>query len=199
MGEVRFPAIQEDLYLAKVCYARELERIRAKCSLTDLPDCIYPVYDSLKGRGKLGEFPLMVVREHYRKQGYTVWISDSNTELEDRFILVSYPRLRKLKPLHPGYQRMVRVFGQGKIEELNRAVDEAKRGGKSNSNLGGGDPDLFVFKGPNAEVERFLVEVKHKDQPTRNQRICFPIIDKLLCDVKLVRIVAEETPGLHSR
>jgi len=186
-----FAGIQEDLYDAKVRYERDLNRIKAKYDVRELPARAYPVWQSLKGRGKLGEFPLMVMREHYRSQGYRVWVSDSNAELRDCFILVSYPGLRKKTPLHPAYKRMVGVFGRERIEKLNQLVDEAKRQGKDNRNLGGGDPDLFVFKGANAQEERFFVEVKHKDPPTPNQRICFPLIAEHLCEIKLVRIIAE--------
>jgi len=192
IDEVRFPAIQEELYRAKVRYERELDRIRVKHRVRELPTCIYPAWESLKGRGKLGEFPLMVVRERYRNNGYTVWVSDSNEQPRARslrFILVSYPGLRKKK--HPAYERMVRAFGRKEIEKLNQIVNEAKRKGKATRNLGGGDPDLFVFKKADPKKERFFVEVKHKDKPTLNQRICFPLIAKLLCEVKLVRIVAE--------
>jgi hypothetical protein len=193
MDELRFPAIQEELYRAEVRHSRELDRIKERYRLTVLPKCIYPLWHSLKGRGKLGEFPLMVVRKHYTDKGYTVWASDSNEDPKDVFILVSFPGLRKLTPPHPAYERMVKIFGQKKIEELNKITDEAKAQGKDMRNLGGGDPDLFVFKGANAEVERFFVEVKHKDKPTQNQEICFPLIEgSLHCEVKLIRIVADE-------
>jgi hypothetical protein len=185
---LRFAEIQEDLYGAKVRYECERNRIKEKYGVRELPACSYPLWETLKGRGKLGEFPLAVVRERYRNEGYSVWVSGSSEELEDRFILVSYPGLRKKTPLHPAYERMVGVFGQERIEKLNRMVDDAKRVGKDIRNLGGGDPDLFDFKGVNAQGERFFVEVKHRDQPTRNQRICFPLIDEHLCEIKLVRI-----------
>ena len=183
-----FADIQEDLYGAKVRYECELNGIKEKYGVRELPACIYPLWEPLKGRGKLGEFPVTVVREHYRNEGYNVWVSDSNEELEDRFILVSYPDLRKKTPLHPAYEHMVGVFGREKIEKLNQIADEAKRKRKDNRNLGGGDPDLFVFKGVNAQEERFFVEVKYKNQLTPNQRICFPLIDKRLCEIKLIRI-----------
>lgn len=189
--ELCFAEIQEDLYGARVRYERELNRIKEKYGVRELPACSYPLWEPLKGRGKLGEFPVTVVREHYRNEGYNVWVSGSNKEMGDRFVLVSYPRLRKKTPPHPAYKRMVGVFGREKVEKLNQMVDEAKREGKGNRNLGGGDPDLFVFKGANAQEERFFVEVKYKDQPTPNQRICFPIIDKHLCEIKLVRISRE--------
>ena len=59
---------------------------------------------------------------------------------------------------------------------------------KGSGNRGGGDPDLFVYKGDGKRT-RFFVEVKHKDELQINQIVVFPLIEKILrCPVKLVRI-----------
>jgi len=56
----------------------------------------YPVRWPLKqGRGRWGEFPLVVVREHYRKLGYTVLASEPRLAEGQGFILLSYPGYRK--------------------------------------------------------------------------------------------------------
>jgi len=185
--EISFSGIQNDLYRAKARYEHDLSRIKEKYGLRKLPAGVYPLWKPLRGRGRLGEFALVVAREHYRKRGYSVWASGSDKEVKDRFILVSFPGLRKQLPLHPAYARMVRIFGSEKIEELNRTVDKEKRKKKGHRNLGGGDPDLFVFKKGNPR-KGFFVEVKYKDQPTQNQLMCFPRIDEKLGEIKLARV-----------
>ncbi len=92
--EIIFSKLQEDLYRARVRYDRELNRIRARYGLVQLPDCAYPLWKELKGRGSLGEFALVVARQYYRNQGYTVWASSSDKNGKDNFILVSYPGFR---------------------------------------------------------------------------------------------------------
>ena len=138
----------------------------------------------LRGRGRHGEFPLVVARSYFRQRGYTVWASEPELPDDTGFILVSYPGKRRRH--HPAYVRMQNVFGEARLHDLNAATDDIKRartGGR-----GGGDPDLFVFRGN----MQFFVEVKWWDQITMKQAATFPLIEKL-CDVE-VR-VARLTPA----
>jgi len=149
----------------------------------------FPPWPHLVGRGQYGEFPLMVVARHYRKNKYTVWFCEpalENYESSDfvGFMLLSYPG-RRAKP-HKAYERMQEKFGAAMVERLNRRADAAKQAmNHGTGNRGGGDPDLFVFKGR----ERFFVEVKWKDQLKAKQCVTFPLIEHY-CNVpvKIVRI-----------
>ena len=50
----------------------------------------YAPWPHLVGRGKYGEFPLIVVREYYRGLGYTVWFCEPALEkYQDPDLLVS--------------------------------------------------------------------------------------------------------------
>jgi hypothetical protein len=75
------------------------------------------------GRGKHGEFPLVVVREYYRGLGYTVWASEPELPDDTGFILVSYPGKRRDR--HPAFVRMEQIFGKSTLTELNARADEA--------------------------------------------------------------------------
>jgi hypothetical protein len=149
----------------------------------------YAAWPHLVGRGNHGEFPLIVVREHYRRQGYTVWFCEPALEkYEDPdfvgFMLLSYPGRRRT--VHPAYKRIQDVFGESTVTRLNVEADRAKlRMDQGQGNRGGGDPDLFVFKGR----ERFFVEVKWKDHITEKQRVTFPLIERHCgVRVKIARI-----------
>ena len=137
----------------------------------------YAVWPHLVGRGKYGEFPLVVVRDHYRRQGYTVWFCEPALENYANpdfvgFMLLSYPGRRRAG--HPAFTRMQDEFGDATVAELNVEADCAKREmNQGRGSRGGGDPDLFVFNGS----ERFFVEVKWKDQITEKQRVTFPLIE----------------------
>ncbi len=135
------------------------------------------------GRGKFGEFPLVVVREHFRKLGYTVLASEPRLPRKEGFILVSYPGKRRAGD--PAYRRMEAIFGARVLAELNEEADIAKR--ERTGNRGGGDPDLFAFR-PGAPADRFFVEVKHHDQITEKQRVTFPLIEQL-CPIIVARLV----------
>jgi hypothetical protein len=173
---IPFDPLQKDLYDLQVKYKRRI------------PGCDYPIWHSLKGRGRHGEFPLMVVREYYRRRGYKVLFSDSGGETSENFICASYPGLRRAKPPHPAYRRTARIFGLERLNEFNKFAEEAKMRRKRGSNRGGGDPDLFVYKGNGRRV-RFFVEVKHKDKPHTNQKIVFRLIRKHLgCPVYVIHI-----------
>jgi hypothetical protein len=151
-----------------------------------IPGCIYPLWHLLRGRGRYGEFPLMVVREYLIKRHYKVLCSSSVRKTSESFICASYPGLRREKPLHPAYQRMAQVFGFERLNKFNAIAEEEKR--KHGRNRGGGDPDMFVYKGNGRRV-RFFVEVKHKDKPHTNQKIVFHLIRKHLgCPVYLIHI-----------
>jgi hypothetical protein len=148
------------------------------------------IYDSVRwplaqGRGKWGEFPLVVVREHYRKLSYTVLASEPRLPDGQGFVLLSYPGYRKRR--HPAYTQMAKLLGTELValDALNRIADKAKIA--VTGNRGGGDPDLFVYKPDNSE--RFFVEVKWRDQLTSKQRVTFPIIRKQKWEVKVIRII----------
>jgi hypothetical protein len=160
----------------------------AKESPRPASSCYRP-WPHLVGRGKYGEFPLVVVGEYYRRQGYTVWFCEPALERYADpdfvgFMLVSYPGRRVAA--HPAYKRMRAVFGATTVEALNVEADRAKRQmDRGTGGRGGGDPDLFVFKGR----ERFFVEVKWKDHITDKQLVTFPIIaDHCDVEIKIVRI-----------
>jgi hypothetical protein len=160
----------------------------------------YGPWPHLVGRGKYGEFPLMVVREHYRRQGYTVWFCEPALEKYGNpdfvgFMLLSYPGRRRTA--HPAYKRMQDEFGEATVERLNLEADRAKRRMKQGrGNRGGGDPDLFVFKGR----ERFFVEVKWKDHITEKQRVTFPLIERHCgVRVRIARLIERGMPSKRRR
>jgi GNAT superfamily N-acetyltransferase len=152
----------------------------------------YSAWPHRVGRGKYGEFPLVVVADHYRRLGYTVWFCEPALEQYANpdfvgFMLVSYPGRRDRA--HPAYKRMQEVFGEATVAKLNRAADAAKL---KMGRRGGGDPDLFVFKGR----KRFFVEVKWKDHITDKQRVTFPLIERHCgVRVKIARIVEHRKPS----
>jgi hypothetical protein len=175
---IPFDPAQQDLYRLQVKRKRQI------------PGCTIPLYHHLSGRGRQGEFPFMVAREYFRRLGYKVLFSSSGRppETSENFICTSYPGLRREEPPHPAYQRMARIFGLERLIEFNKVAERAKLQRKHNGNKGGGDPDLFVYKGDGRRV-RFFVEVKHNDKMNVNQEVVFPLIEKHLeCPVKLVRI-----------
>jgi len=148
------------------------------------------VYHSVRwllkqGRGKWGEFPLVVVREHYRRLGYTVLAFEPRLPNGQGFILLSYPRKRENRD--PAYTQMTNLLGTelATLDDLNRKADTAKIA--LSGNRGGGDPDLFVYKPDGSE--RFFVEAKWKDQLTSKQSVTFAIIRKQGWQVKVRRIV----------
>ena len=137
-----------------------------------------------EGRGKWGEFPLVVVREHYRGLGYTVLASEPRLPDGEGFVLLSYPGYRKAR--HRTYRQMADLLGTdlATLDALNRIADKAKF--EATGNEIGGDPDLFVYKPDGSES--FFVEAKYKDNLTRKQLATFPIINQNW-EVKVVRIV----------
>jgi hypothetical protein len=149
--------------------------------------CIYPRWPRSVGRSKHGEFPVVVVREHFRKLGYSVWAAEPELPDDDGFILVSFPGKRRSG--HPAFARMETFFGSDVLKELNASADDKKR--KLTGNAGGGDPDLFVFRGP----EHFFAEVKWRDQITPKQSVTFPLIEQFCrSEVRVVRICEQLVP-----
>jgi hypothetical protein len=138
----------------------------------------------MEGRGKYGEFPLVVVREHFRGLGYTVLASEPRLPKGEGFVLLSYPGYRKAR--HYAYTQMASLLGTdlATLDALNLIADKAKI--EATGNDKGGDPDLFVYK-PDG-TERFFVEAKYKDNLTRKQLATFPIIGQKW-NVKVIRIV----------
>lgn len=137
------------------------------------------------GRATWGEFPLVVTREHFRRLGYTVWASEPLLPDGEGFILLSYPGKRRSGD--PAYRRMEAIFGAEVLAELNDRADAAKKA--ETENAGGGDPDLFVFRGTEA-TERFFVEVKHRDRLNKKQMVAFRFVEEL-CQVRVARLVAK--------
>jgi hypothetical protein len=147
------------------------------------PRCLYHAvrWERQRGRSRKGEFPVVVARKYFRDRGYTVWAAEPELPNGDGFILMAYPGKRRRG--HPAYKRMESVFGADVLHALNESADVVKR--MHTANAGGGDPDLFVFKG----VERFFVEVKWRDHITKKQRLTFPLIEKYCkVPVRVVRI-----------
>ncbi len=137
-----------------------------------------------EGRGRFGEFPLVVAREYFRRLGYTVRASEPRLPGAEGFILVAYPGKREARD--PAYRRMEAVFGARVLAELNTRTDKAKR--RHTGNRAGGDPDLFVVRRGDPK-DRFFVEVKHHDHITMKQSVTFPLIEEL-CPIKIARLVA---------
>ncbi len=151
------------------------------------PACVYDPWPLKEGKRKWGEFPLVVVREHYRRMGYTVLASEPRLPNGEGFILLSYPGKRESGC--PAYTKMAHMLGTELVtlDALNQIADKAKI--KVTGNRGGGDPDLFAYKPDGSE--RFFVEVKWKDQLTSKQLATFPIIRKQGWEVRIARIVEQ--------
>jgi len=127
----------------------------------------------------------VVVREDYRRLGYTVLASEPRLPNGEGFILLSYPGYRKRRD--PAYTQMAKLLGTEllALDDLNQIADKAKI--EATGNRGGGDPDLFVYKPDGSE--RFFVEAKYKDKLNSKQLVTFPIIEEHGWEVKVVRIV----------
>ncbi len=186
---IRVDPVQLDLYRIEATYRRKLMELKEKHRLARVPGLAVPLWKTLKGRGTSGERALVFAREYYRKRGYKVWTSGSGKRA-DSFMLLSFPGLRRR--CHPGFMRMLEMFDPEAVFELIHAAEDEKRG--LPGNLGGGDPDLFVFK-ENGGQKRFFVEAKHKDKLSPKQKACFKLIEKLLgCDVVIGQIMEKKRP-----
>jgi hypothetical protein len=191
---VAFESGADKRYLAQIEALRRALRGDKKAPFAESSG--YTTWPHLVGRGKHGEFPLIVVREHYRRQGYTVWFCEPALEKHEDpdfvgFMLLSYRGRRRAA--HAAYKRMQDMFGEATVAGLNLKADHAKRQmDQGQGNRGGGDPDLFVFKGR----ERFFVEVKWKDHITEKQRVTFPLIERYYgVRIKIARIFERGKPS----
>ena len=106
--EVPYPQVEYDLY-------------RNNDPASKYKDVRWPLN---KGRGRHGEFPLVVVREHFRSLGYEVLASEPELPNLSGFILVSYPGKRRKN--HPAFLQMERFFSKDIITQLNIESDQAK-------------------------------------------------------------------------
>jgi hypothetical protein len=133
------------------------------------PRTVYPLWKRNVGIHKAGRnFPVMVAEKFFEDLGYKVL---------DRYLLVRQPRKREE---NPGYKKLCGIFGEKKVKKV---VEESK---PSLKNQPGGDPDLFVYK--RGDKEFFFVEVKENDRLTENPKNLFPIIEKYLAPVYVVRV-----------
>lgn len=133
------------------------------------PKTVYPIWRWNVGIHKAGRnFPVMVAEKFFKDLGYKVL---------DRYLLIRQPRK---KEDDPGYKKLCRIFGKKKVKKV---IEEEKSSLKTQP---GGDPDLFVYK--RKDKEFFFVEVKENDRLTENQKNLFPIIEKYLAPVYLVRV-----------
>lgn len=159
------------------------------------PRSVYHAYRWIyqKGRHKGGEFPVVVVRKHFMDQGYRVWVSGQSKLGIDAFILVMFPGLRQNRD--QSYLTMIEVFGEKKIDQFITIAEQEKK--RYHLPRHGGDPDLFVLN-PAKPNDKFFVEVKaedfshmrhYKDDLNDQQRLVFPLIEKLLkCQVRLAKV-----------
>ncbi len=131
--------------------------------------CVYPFWKRNVGIHKAGRnFPVMLAEKFFKDLGYKVL---------DQYLLVRQPRRRKN---NPGYRKLCNIFGKKKVEKV---VEESR---PILGSQPGGDPDLFVYKRKNKDF--FFVEVKENDRLTENQKHVFPIIEKYLAPVYVVRV-----------
>ena len=130
---------------------------------------VYPFWKRNVGIHKTGRnFPVMVAEKFFKDLGYKVL---------DQYLLVRQPRKRKH---NPGYKKLCKIFEE---ETVRKVVEESR---PILNTQPGGDPDLFVYKRKHKEY--FFVEVKENDSLTENQKRVFPIIEKYLAPVYVVRV-----------
>ena len=152
-----------------------------------------------KGRHKGREFPVIVIRKHFKDQGYKVWVSGQSKLGIDAFILTMFPGARQKRD--QSYLNMVEVFGMRMIEEFIAIVEERKK--QEGLPRHGGDPDLFV-QHPQNRIDKFFVEVKaedftgtrrYEDKLNKQQLLVFPLIENhLKCEVRLAKVqIATDT------
>lgn len=152
--------------------------------------CVYPQYPFREGRAKgSGEFSLVVARDYFMKQGFSVWVSEPRLNEKEYpgwtgFIAVSFQGKRRTGD--EAYERIVGWFSRETLTKLNKEADAAKI--RLTGNSAGGDPDLFVFKKTEGEKQHFFVEVKYKDKLRAKQEVTFPLIEKHLCEVRLAQL-----------
>ncbi len=136
--------------------------------------CIYDQFPRQVGINK-GNFVEMVAKKSFEEQGYSV---------EIYYYLV---RNKKKRERMPGFIKICHIFSEGKVRLLIAEAEKAFRSiGKK---IASGDPDLFVYNENTGDC--FFVEIKENDHVTDNQRILFPLIQKLLCPVFVARVIGE--------
>jgi hypothetical protein len=137
--------------------------------------CIYDQFPRQVGINK-GNFVEMVAKKYFEEQGFNV---------ESYYYLV---RNKKKRERMPGFKKICRIFDEGKVRLLIAEADKVFRSiGKK---ITSGDPDLFIYN--ESTGDRFFVEVKENDQVTDNQKVLFPLIEKHLCPVFIVRVIAKK-------
>jgi hypothetical protein len=116
----------------------------------------------------------MVAKKYFEDHGYNV---------ESYYYLV---RNRNKREKMLGFKKICRIFSEPQVRLLIAEVESSFRSiGKK---IASGDPDLFVYN--ESTGDRFFVEVKENDQITDNQKVLFPLIQKLLCPVYIARVSA---------
>jgi len=138
--------------------------------------CLYPQWKKMYGIHKTGgNFPAMVARYEYEKEGYLV---------EDDYCLVRKPNQRAD---NDGHKLLCRIFGTTTVGGLIYDVEKVLF---SQGMRRGGDPDLFVYKADFSE--HFFVEAKEPPDDLReNQRIVMYLIRNLMCPVYVAKIIKD--------
>jgi hypothetical protein len=144
-----------------------------------------------KGIHHSGEFPVAVIRFLYKALGYQTWFSGQSKSGRHTYLLTRLPGKRREDDA--AYVRMKRAFGADVIGRFDKAAEELRR--ENHLKTAGGDPDLFVFHRADPKL-RFFVEVKletftlpYRDDLGEQQRLLFPLIEKLLdCPVRIARV-----------
>lgn len=138
----------------------------------------------VKGRNRRENhcFPEIAARAHFEQLGYRVLLSSPKYPDDLGFLLFHYAGMRRKG--HPAFARLQQHFPSVDLNELAERARRAKL--RETGKGGGGDPDLFVFHPTSGE--RFFVEAKWRDSPRPNQLVCFKLIEKHLCPVRIVRL-----------
>jgi len=146
-----------------------------------------------KGIHKAGEFPVAVVRRLYDALGYGSWFSGQSRHGADTYLLTRLPGKRRQGDA--AYKRIVKVFGQARVDAINQAAIAERKALRFKA--AGGDPDLFVYHRADPTL-RFFVEVKlenlaksppYLDRLGDQQKMLFPLIQTHLgCGVRLARV-----------
>jgi hypothetical protein len=135
-------------------------------------ECSYDQHQRQVGINK-GIFVEMVAAKYYQDQGYCV---------ESFYYLV---RNRKKREGMSGFKKILETFGDIPVRKCIAEADAKFLSyGKRSA---AGDPDLFVYNDASPK-DCFFVEVKANDKIRANQHILFPIIEKHLCPVYIVRV-----------
>jgi hypothetical protein len=136
--------------------------------------CIYGQFPRQVGINK-GNFVEMVAKKYFEERGYAVQTYD---------YLV---RNRNKRERMPGFKKICYIFGEAQARLLIAEADRAFRSiGKKIASV---EADLFVCN--ESTGDRFFGEVKGDDQITDNQRILFPLIQKILCPVFVARVIGK--------